>query len=58
MSYQKYGLAKIMTELPDLAELDIPDPAHLDAEATLQIYQALRPVLPPARPALNQRQTD
>ena len=43
-----------MTELPDLAELDIPDPAHLDAEATLQIYQALRPVLPPARPALHQ----
>ena len=44
-----------MTELPDLAELDIPDPAHLDAEATLQIYQALRPVLPPARPALHQK---
>ena len=44
-----------MTDLPDLAELDIPDPAHLDAEATLQIYQALRPVLPPARPALHQK---
>ena len=55
MSYQKYGLAKIMTELPDLAELDIPDPAHLDAEATLKIYQALRPVLPPARPAPHQK---
>ena len=55
MSYQKYGLTKIMTELPNLADLDIPDPAHLDADATLQIYQALRPVLPPARPALHQK---
>ena len=44
-----------MTYLPDLAGLDIPDPAQLDAEATLQIYQALRPVLPPARPASHQK---
>ena len=36
-----------MTDLSVLAVLDIPSPAHLDAEATLQIYQALRPILPP-----------
>ena len=44
-----------MTYLPDLAGLEIPDPTQLDAEATLQIYQALRPVLPPARPASHQK---
>ena len=43
-----------MTYLPDLAGLDIPSPDRLDAEATLQIYQALRPILPPARPASHQ----
>ena len=44
-----------MTDLPDLVSLDIPSPAQLDAEATLHIYQALRPVLPPARPSLHQK---
>ena len=44
-----------MTYLPDLARLDIPSPARLDAEATLQIYQALRPILPPARPTSHQK---
>ena len=44
-----------MTDLPDLVGLDIPSPAQLDAEATLHIYQALRPVLPPARPSLHQK---
>ncbi|MBL81482.1 MAG: hypothetical protein CMM80_02890 [Rhodospirillaceae bacterium] len=45
----------MMTDLPDLARLDIPGPEQLDAEATLQIYQALRPILPPARPAPHQK---
>ena len=44
-----------MTNLPDLAKLDIPGPDQLDAEVTLQIYQALRSVLPPARPAPHQK---
>ena len=44
-----------MTDLPDLAGLDIPGPAQLDAETTLQIYQALRPVLPPPRPSTHQK---
>ena len=41
--------------MPDLSALEIPSPAQLDAEATLQIYQALRHVLPPARPARHQK---
>ena len=44
-----------MTDLPDLVGLDIPNPAQLDAETTLQIYEALRPILPPARPSLHQK---
>ena len=44
-----------MTDLSDLMGLDIPGPDHLDAEATLQIYEALRPVLPAARPAPHQK---
>ena len=44
-----------MTALPELAVLNIPGPAQLDAEATLQIYQALRPILPSARQAPNQK---
>ena len=44
-----------MSDLLDLAGLDIPSPAQLDAEATLKIYQALRPILPLARPAPNQK---
>ena len=44
-----------MTDLPDLVKLDIPGPDQLDAEVTLQIYQALRPVLPSARPAPHQK---
>ena len=41
----------MITDLPDLASLHIPEPSDLDAEATLQIYQALRPLLPAVRPA-------
>jgi len=37
--------------LPDLASLELPEPAGLNADVTLQIYQALRPLLPIARPA-------
>lgn len=38
-----------MTDLPDLAVLDIPGPDGLNADMTLQIYQALRPLLPSAQ---------
>lgn len=45
-----YGL--MMTpDLPSLAVLDLPAPSELNADLTLQIYQALRPLLPSARPA-------
>jgi HAD superfamily hydrolase (TIGR01450 family) len=47
-----------MTDLPALAGLDIPGPALLDAEATLQIYEALRPVLPPARSSSPHQKAD
>jgi len=42
-----------MTDLPEpkLPGLDIPGPSGLNAEITLKIYQALRPLLPSARPA-------
>ena len=46
-----------MTDLSDLTRLDIPGPAQLDAEVSLQIYQALRPILPPPARHYIKRQT-
>ena len=40
-----------MIDLPDLASLALPGPAELNADIALQIYQALRPLLPSARGA-------
>lgn len=46
-----------MTDLHDLMHLDIPGPDQLNSKVTLQIYEALRPVLPPAHscPHANQK---
>ena len=48
--YSLHGLL-MLPDLPDLASLELPGPAGLNADVTLQIYQALRPLLPDARPA-------
>lgn len=48
--YSLHGLM-MLPDLPDLASLELPGPAGLNADVTLQIYQALRPLLPDARPA-------
>ena len=52
-----HGLMMI-PDLPDLASLDIPGPSGLNADVTLQIYQALRPLLPVARPPASHQKAD